>query len=67
MLALASAVERGATGEGALLAVAAAGDDGPARLDVESLVRIIRALRALRLEEDARRVAAEAILAGAPR
>jgi hypothetical protein len=66
MLALASAVERGATGEGALLAVAAAGDGGPARLDVESLVRIIRALRALRLEEDARRVAAEAILAGAP-
>jgi hypothetical protein len=66
MLALAAAVERGATGEGALLAVAAAGEGGPARLDAESLERIIRALRGLRLEEDARRIAAEAILAGAP-
>jgi hypothetical protein len=66
MLALAAAVERGATGEGALLAVAAAGEGGPARLDAESVERVIRALRGLRLEEDARRVAAEAILAGAP-
>jgi hypothetical protein len=66
MLALASAVERGAIGEGALLAVAAAGEAGPARLDAESLERIIRALRGLRLEEDARRIAVEAILAGAP-
>ncbi|MGD9981958.1 MAG: hypothetical protein AB7H66_06815 [Hyphomonadaceae bacterium] len=66
MLALASSVERGAVGEGALLAVAAAGEGGPARLDAESLERIIRALRGLQLEEDARRVAAEAILAGAP-
>jgi len=67
MLALQAAVERGAVGEGALLAVAAAGEGGPARLDAESIERIIRALRALRLEEDARRIAAEAILAGAPR
>jgi hypothetical protein len=67
MLALAAAVERGATGEGALLAVVAAGEGGPARLDAESLERIIRALRGLRLEEDARRIAAEAILAGPPR
>jgi hypothetical protein len=66
MLALAAAVERGATAEGALLAVAAAGDGGPARLDAESLERIIRALRGLRLEQDARRLAVEAILAGAP-
>lgn len=66
MLALAAAVERGATAEGALLAVAAAGDAGPARLDAESLERIIRALRGLRLEQDARRIAVEAILAGAP-
>jgi hypothetical protein len=66
MLALASSVERGAVGEGALLAVVAAGEGGPARLDAESLERIIRALRGLRLEDDARRVAAEAILAGAP-
>lgn len=66
MLALAAAVERGAIGEGALLAVAAAGEGGPAALDAESVERLIRALRGLRLEEDARRVAAEAILAGAP-
>lgn len=66
MLALASAVERGATGEGALLAVVAAGEGGPARLDAESVERIIRALRGLRLEDEARRVAAEAILAGQP-
>lgn len=66
MLALSNAVERGALGEGALLAVAAAGEGGPARLDAESLERIIRALRALRLEDDARRFAAEALLAGAP-
>lgn len=66
MLALASSVERGAVGEGALLAVIAAGEAGPARLDAESVERIIRALRGLRLEDEARRVAAEAILAGAP-
>jgi hypothetical protein len=66
MLALAAAVERGAIGEGALLAVVAAGEGGPARLDAESVERIIRALRGLRLEDDARRVAVEAILAGVP-
>ncbi len=66
MLALANAVERGALGEAALLAVAAAGEGGPARLDAESLERIIRALRALNLDDDARRFAAEALLAGAP-
>jgi hypothetical protein len=66
MLALASAVERGAIGEGALLAVAAIGEGGPARLDAESVERIVRALRGLRLEDDARRIAAEAILAGQP-
>jgi hypothetical protein len=66
MLALASAVERGAVGEGALLAVVAAGEGGPARLDAESVERIIRALRGLRLEDDARRIAVEALLAGAP-
>jgi hypothetical protein len=66
MLALASAVERGSVGEGALLAAAALGEGGPARLDAESVERVVRALRALRLEDDARRVAAEAILAGAP-
>jgi hypothetical protein len=66
MLALSAAVERGAVGEGALLAAAAIGEGGPARLDAESVERVIRALRALRLGDDARRIAAEAILAGAP-
>ncbi len=66
MLALSSAVERGAIGEGALLAVVAAGEGGPARLDADSVANIIRALRGLRLEDEARRVAAEAILAGQP-
>ena len=66
MLALASAVERGAIGEGALLAAAALGEGGPARLDAESLERILRALRGLRLEEDARRIAIDALLAGQP-
>lgn len=66
MLALMSAAERGAVGEGALLAVVAAGEGGPARLDTDSLDRIIRALRTLRLDEDAKRIAVEAILAGAP-
>jgi len=53
MLALAASAERGALGEGAVLAVAAAGEAGPARLDADSLDRLIRALRALRLEDDA--------------
>ena len=48
------------------VAVIAAGEGGPARLDADSLERLIRALRALRLEDDARRVAVEALLAGAP-
>ncbi len=67
LLALSAAVDRGATGEGALLAVAALGEGGPAALDAESLERVIRALRGLRLEDDARRIAVEALLAGAPR
>lgn len=66
LVALGAAAERGAIGEGALLAVLAAGEGGPARLDADSVAQIIHALRALRLEDDARRVAAEAILAGAP-
>jgi hypothetical protein len=65
MLALASAVERGALGEGALLAVLASGD-GPARLDAESVERILRALRGLRLDSEAQRFAIEALVAGAP-
>lgn len=67
MLAMAAAVERGAIGEGAVLAAAALGEAGPSALDAESLERIIRALRGLRLDQDAQRIAVEAILAGQPR
>ncbi|GIK47520.1 MAG: hypothetical protein BroJett013_02170 [Alphaproteobacteria bacterium] len=66
MLALSAAAERGATGEAALLAAAALGEAGPARLDAESLERVLRTLRALRLDDDARRIAVEALLAGQP-
>jgi hypothetical protein len=65
MAALSSALDRNASGEIALLAVVAA-QRGPARLDAISLERILRALRASGLEDDARRFAVEAILAGAP-
>jgi hypothetical protein len=65
MLALANAVEHGELGDAALLATVAAGD-GPAKLDAESIDRIVRALRGVRLEDDARRFAVEALLAGAP-
>ena len=64
MLALASAVERRAGAETALLAVLACGEGGAARLDIDSLDRIIRALRAVGLAQDARRFGAEALLAG---
>jgi hypothetical protein len=64
--ALAAAAERNAAGEGAVLAVVAAGQAGPARLDAGSVAAIIQALRSLGLEVDARRIAAEAILAGQP-
>jgi len=66
MLALGAAAERGAVGEAALLAAAAAGEGGLARMDADSLARIIRALRSLRLDADANRFAVEALLAGAP-
>ncbi|GAM97979.1 exonuclease SbcC [alpha proteobacterium U9-1i] len=66
MLALSNAVERRAGGEVALLAIVAGGEAGPARLDAESLERVIRALRAAGLADDARRFAVEALLAGAP-
>jgi hypothetical protein len=62
---LSGAAARGATGEAALYAAIAAGD-GPARLDAASVVAIVRALRAARLDGEARRFAVEAILAGAP-
>ncbi|MGE0597693.1 MAG: hypothetical protein AB7P07_15125, partial [Hyphomonadaceae bacterium] len=66
MAALASAAERGAMGEAALLAVVAAGEGGPARLDADSLASLLRALRTVGLEDDARRIAVEALLAGTP-
>ena len=48
------------------VAVLAAGDGGPARLDAQDLASIIRSLRALGLSDDARRFAVEALLAGQP-
>lgn len=65
MLSLANAVEQHALGDAALLAAVAAGD-GPAKLDAESIDRIVRALRGVGLNDDARRFAVEALLAGAP-
>lgn len=65
MTALADAVQRQATGEVGLLAALAL-HPRPGRLNAESLSQIIGALRAAGLENDARRVAIEAILAGQP-
>lgn len=60
-----AAAERGSVGEVALYAAIAAGN-GPATLDANSVVAIIRALRAARMDGEARRFAVEAILAGGP-
>jgi hypothetical protein len=65
MAALDAAIARRAPGEAALLAVIAAGA-GPGALDTDSVCDIIRALRALQLEDEARRFAVEALLAGQP-
>lgn len=65
MLALTNAVDQHALGDAALLAVQASGR-GPAKLDAESTSAIVRALRSVGLDNDARRFAIEAILAGAP-
>ena len=63
--ALADAAQRGAVGETALLAALAI-LPRPGRLDADSLSHIIAALIAVGLENDARRLAVEAILAGQP-
>jgi len=65
MTALAEAVQRQAVGEVALLSALAI-HPRPSRLDAASLAQVIGALRSVGLESDARRLAAEAILAGAP-
>jgi len=65
MTALAEAVQRQAVGEVALLSALAI-HPRPSRLDAASLAQVISALRAVGMESDARRLAAEAILAGAP-
>ncbi|MEJ0060276.1 MAG: hypothetical protein WDM79_12155 [Terricaulis sp.] len=65
MAALGAAIARRAPGEAALLAVVAAGN-GPGTLDADSVCEIIRTLRALQLEDEARRFAVEALLAGQP-
>jgi len=65
MSALSDAVQRQATGEvGSLAALAI--HPRPSRLNAESLTQVIGALRAAGFENDARRVAVEAILAGQP-
>jgi len=65
MTALAEAVQRQAVGEVALLSALAI-HPRPSRLDAASLAQVISALRAVGMESDARRLAVEAILAGAP-
>ncbi|HVY87006.1 MAG TPA: hypothetical protein VG943_17870, partial [Caulobacterales bacterium] len=60
-----SAIERRAPADAALLIAVACGD-GPAKLDAESLAYLIRVLRSIGLEDEARRMAVEAILAGQP-
>jgi hypothetical protein len=65
MTALGVAASRHSVGETALLAVLAIGD-GPARLDTQSLVTVLAALHNVGLDNDARRFAVEAILAGGP-
>jgi hypothetical protein len=65
MTALADAVQRQAVGEVALLSALAV-HPRPSRLDAATLAQVISAMRAVGLESDARRLAAEAILAGAP-
>ncbi|MES1202036.1 MAG: hypothetical protein ABUS57_11380 [Pseudomonadota bacterium] len=65
MASLAAAMERRAPADAALLVVAASGD-GPAKLDAETLAYLLRVLRSIGLEDEARRMAVEAILAGQP-
>jgi hypothetical protein len=65
MAILRAAVERRSLGE-ALLLIVVASENGPALLDAESLAQLIGSLRALGFEEEARRFAVEALLAGQP-
>jgi hypothetical protein len=65
LASLNAAAQRHAIGETGLLAVAASGE-GPARLNAQSLVQILTALRQSGLEDHARAFAIEALLAGAP-
>ncbi|HWA00503.1 MAG TPA: hypothetical protein VG841_09345, partial [Caulobacterales bacterium] len=65
MAALSSAIERRAPADAALLAVVACGD-GPSKLDAETLSYLLRVLRSIGMEDEARRMAVEAILAGQP-
>jgi hypothetical protein len=65
MTALADAAQRRAVGEVALLAALAI-HPRSGRLDAASLAQVIGALRTVGLESDARRLTAEAILAGVP-
>lgn len=63
---LAISADQGAIGEVALLAAMILGD-GAEQLDGDALANVIRALRQVGLEESARRVAVEAMIAGQAR
>ena len=60
---LASASSDGRIGETILLATVGAGDAGDGGLSVADAGRVIAALRSLRLETEARRLAVEAAMA----
>jgi hypothetical protein len=62
--ALDRAVAGDHTGEAVALALLALGEGGPAAASVEALDRVLRALRALGLEAEARRLAVEALAVG---
>jgi hypothetical protein len=65
LASLISAAQRGSVGEAGIAAAVAVGD-GPARVNVDALTQVLRALRQAGLEDHARAFAVEALLAGAP-
>jgi hypothetical protein len=66
MTQLTTAAQRGAAGETALYAALAVGD-GAEQLDAAALSAILDALRAVGLDESARAIAIEAVIAGQAR
>lgn len=64
---LAQSVERGVAGRAILLAMRALGPAGPQGANLLALRDVVRALRHIGLESDARRIALEALMPGWPR